>query len=964
MNEYIMKKLNIALLGLFMFTVSLVSNGQATLVEEVKSEPGKAIVSYKKYKLPNGLTLMVHEDHSDPIVHVEVTYHVGSARETPGKSGFAHFFEHMMFQGSENVADEEHFKIVNGSGGTMNGTTNRDRTNYFETLPSNQLETALWLEADRMGFLLDAVTVKKFENQRSTVKNEKDQRTSVPYGMVGEVKDELLYPAGHQYSWPVIGYLDDLDSATTDDLKNFFMRWYGPNNAIVVVAGDVQTDDVVKLVAKYFGPIKKGPAVFPQRPKRILLPDTKFRKLVDDVQLPLTYMVYPTVHRLHPDEPALDMLSSLLASGRNSIFYKRFVESENALFAGVNHPTSELSGEFSIQVVAYPGTTDKETRDMIYACINDFEKEGFTDEDLLRVKESMIASLLGAMESIQGKSSMLTSSEMLAPGKKISLQTEIDKYRAVTKEQIWAAYKKYIKNKNAAIVNVVRDPALDSDPDTKKDYNKSLNPYANVDRSKTDAVYKGLSYTRPTDNFDRSKRPVVPSPKPVIIPEYYKSTMDNGVELIGTQNAESPMVTLYLTIKGGHLLEAINDFPDGTAGLTASMMNESTKNFTSAEISDKLQLMGSRISFSSGRSSTTIFVRCYKNKFDETLKLLEEKLFSPMFDEKDFKRVKKQIKESLNSQKTNPGAIAQKAFGKLMYGDESALGTPASGSYKTVSKISLDNVVKYHSEFYRPNLTKVVFVGDVSEEDLMNKLSFLKSWEKKEVTFPSVTDFPQWQTSQIFLVNRYYAKQSHIRIGYRSLPWDATGEYFKTTIMNYALGGAFNSRINLNLREDKGWTYGARSGFSAGVEGYPGLYMFGASVKTAPTDSAISEVIREINNYRENGITEDELEFTKGSMVSSDALRYETQGQKAGFLYQILDRNLDRDYRAKQKEIVQNMTVEEINALAKKYLKPEQLIILVVGSAYDVKEDLEAFGLGKIQTLDNEGDGKKKIYKP
>ena len=933
---------------------------QTKLVEEVKAVPGKAVIAYKKYVLPNGLKLIIHEDHSDPICHVEITYHVGSARETPGRSGFAHFFEHMMFQGSEHVADEEHFKTVNGAGGQMNGTTNRDRTNYFETLPSNQLETALWLEADRMGFLLNAVTKEKFENQRKTVKNEKDQRYSAPYGMVSEVKDQILYPQGHSYSWPIIGYVDDLDAATMDDLKNFFMKWYGPNNAVLVVTGDVNTEEVLKMTEKYFGSINKGPAVYKQTPRRVILPEDKFAKEVDDIYYPLTYMVMPTVPSLHPDESRLDLLASLMADGKNSIFYKKMVETDLALQASVNHPTYELSGEFSFQVVTLPSTSLKETRDLINECILEFEKVGFTDEDLQRVKNSMVSNMVGRMESIGGKAGMLTNYEILASGKKMNLQKQLDEINAITKDQIWAVYKKYIKNKNAAIVNVVRDESI-NDPNAERKAYVSVNPYAGADVSKAKALYAGLTYTRPVDNFDRSVKPTPSAPKPVIVPEYYNTQMDNGIKIIGTNTKESPKVSIQINIKGGHLLEDGKKYQFGTSILTADMLNEGTQKLTSAEISDKLALLGSNIYFGSGRTSSYVYIRCYTEKLDETLELLEQKLFMPNFDEKDFKRVKKSLLQSINNQTVSAGAMASKSFSKLMFGDDSPLGT-STATYSSVDKIKLEDVVNFHREMYSPDLTSIVVVGDINQEGILEKFAFLKSWEKKSVTFPTVEDLPKWETTQVFLVNKMYAKQSQIRIGNRSLPYDAYGDHFKTTVMNYALGGAFNSRINLNLREDKGWTYGARTYYTANFENYPGYFAFSSSVKTQATDSAVREVMSEIEKYRKYGITQDELDFTKSSMVSSDALMYETPGQKAGFLEEILTRDLDRDFRKKQNEIVSNMTLEDINGIAKKYLTPEQMTILVVGSAYDVKDKLEDLGYGKVQVLDNQGDGKKKVY--
>jgi len=398
--------------------------GQAEqyLVEEVKANPSSLDISYKKYVLPNGLKVLIHEDHSDPIVHVEVTYHVGSARESMGKSGFAHLFEHMMFQGSGHVADEEHFKIVEGAGGNMNGTTNRDRTNYYETLPSNNLEMALYLESDRMAYILDSLTKEKFEVQRATVKNEKDQRYGVPYGMLAERADFNLYPYGHPYSWPVIGYTDDLDRVQVEDVRKFFMRWYAPNNAVLVIAGDVNATATINMVMKYFGAIPKGPEVQDQKIPAVLLPEEKITNLTDWVYFPLVQITFPTVPSFHKDEAALDVLAELMAGGKSSLFYKTFIEDrDDYLQASVYNSTSELAGEFTLSLVSFPGYAIeeqlKQSRTMAKETINKFGEQGFTDADLARVKKSITVGYYSIDESVAYKSSILSSYETFTNGK-------------------------------------------------------------------------------------------------------------------------------------------------------------------------------------------------------------------------------------------------------------------------------------------------------------------------------------------------------------------------------------------------------------------------------------------------------------------------------------------------------------------------------------------------------------------
>ncbi|MCC6818662.1 MAG: insulinase family protein [Bacteroidia bacterium] len=575
-----MKKLFFLSAALSLILAPRSASAQAALTPIVKvdANPGKLVIPYVKYRLENGLTVIINEDHSDPIVHVEVTYHVGSNRETMRRTGFAHFFEHMMFQGSQNVADEEHFKIVQGSGGDMNGTTNRDRTNYFETVPSNMLATALWLEADRMGFLLPAFTKKKFETQRATVKNEKDQRYGEGYGMLREVQDQIIYPYGHPYSWQTIGYVDDLNAADSNDLRNFFLKWYGPNNAILVISGDVNPEEAMKMVQTYFGPIKRGvePPALPKKP--IVIEESKITTVYSKVYAPLASITFPTVPTFHKDEAALDVLANLLSDGKNSVLYKNFIDAENSYQAMCSNATYEMSGEFNFILVTYPesqgGLKEVEMRNTLQRALDSFEINGFSDADLKRVVQSLSSGYFGVLETVGNKASVLTQYEMLTGGS-MTLDKDFERYQKVTKEDVMRVFRTYIKGKNYACVHIIPDPILATNPNAKIKKYESINPYENETPDKS--AYMNLAYNPTVDEpgFDRSKKPTVPAAKPVPVPNFYKTKFDNGLKIIGASSKETPMVYISINIRGGHLFET-GKIKNGTASMLAAMMNEGT----------------------------------------------------------------------------------------------------------------------------------------------------------------------------------------------------------------------------------------------------------------------------------------------------------------------------------------------------------------------------------------------------
>jgi zinc protease len=944
-------KLKLLLLVTLIIGVCCSVASQAKLVEKVGKNGSEIVIPYEKYTLPNGLTLIVHEDHSDPIVHVDVTYHVGSAREEIGKSGFAHFFEHMMFQGSDHVADEQHFKIVTEAGGTLNGSTNRDRTNYFETVPSNQLEKMLWLEADRMGFLLDAVTQTKFEVQRATVKNERGQNyDNRPYGLVFETASRNLYPYGHPYSWLTIGYIEELNRVNVNDLKNFFLRWYGPNNATVTVGGDVKPAEVVSLVEKYFGPIPKGPEVQKVNVPPVMLDKTRYVSFTDNyARVPMLAIVYPTVPVYHPDMGALQCLAQVLGQGKNSILYQDLVKTQKALQATASSQLSELAGEFNFTILPLPGNTIADMEKNFRNALQDFEKRGVTDDDIAKFKGSVEAQQINGLQSVQGKVSQLAAFQTFS-GNPNKIADLLKMYSSVTKEDVMKAYEKYIKGKNSVVVSVLtkgQDSAMVAAPDN---YTVDQSNYKAPDYG-----YAGLKYTKPTDNFERKKIPGN-GPNPVVkVPVFWRKDLQNGIKMIGTENTEIPTVTLSITIPGGHLLEAKDTSKIGIASFFTDMMGEDTKNYTAEQFAVELQKLGSTINIFSSTDGITFNVQSLKKNLDKTLALLQERMFNPKFTEDAFKRNQKQSLESFKQMKSQPASIANEVAAKITYGPNHILGMSQDGTEYTVKNFTLQDVENYFSNNMTSRGTKVIIVGDIKQNEIVPRLGFLNKLPNKRIDIPAVAPAPIPTTNQIYLVDVPKAAQTEFRVGYATnMKYDATGEFYKAGLMNYILGGAFNSRLNLKLREEKGWTYGARSGFSG--DKYSGDFEFSSGIKSDATDSALSEVVNQMKTYAQSGMSDEEFRFMKSAIGQRDARNYETGFQKAQFIGRILDYNLPADYIDQQNKILKKITREELNSLAKKWVDANKLNMVMVGDKAKILPGLQKLGYPIIEL---DVDGKK-----
>ena len=920
-------------------TVASVPAG-ITLVDEYDGSGDAIAIPYKKYKLDNGLTLILHVDRSDPLVHVDVTYHVGSNREEIGRSGFAHFFEHMMFQGSKNIGDEEHFKIVSDSGGTLNGSTNTDRTNYYQTVPANQLETVLWLESDRMGLLLPAVTQESFEVQRETVKNERGQRVdNQPYGRAGETMDQHLYPEGHPYSWPVIGWTEDLNRADVDDLKRFFLRWYGPNNAVVTIGGDLDETRTLELVARYFGPIPRGSEVenLPKQPAR--LDADRYVTLEDNIHLPALAITLPTVSAQHADEPALDAAAMILGQGQASLLYQRLVQTGRAVNATVSHPCRELACAMVFIVIQNPqsGETLAEMEQAVRETLAEFAERGVSEQDLEKFKAQYESNRIFGLQSVSGKVSTLA-------GTPRGINTEIDKYLNVTVDDVKRVFEKYIANGKGVLLSVV--------PHGKTEL--AARPQDHQVAERTMPVRGGegeLPVRLVADTFDRSVRPI-PGLNPTVgLPEVSDDKLANGVRVLGVDNSETPTTTLRVVFDLGLRDESI-----GKAGITslmASMMAEATSERSAADFAEALERIGATVSVSSATYQTTVTLNTLTKHLDTALALMQERLLKPAFSEEDFERVKQQTLEGLLQQRKSPGPLAALAADVVLYGKDNPIAYPSGGLPGTVETISRDELIAYYQQNIPARLSGILVSSDMDQSALIQKLDWLGALEVSASERASIGGPKAMSGRTIYLIDKPGAAQSSLRLVHPGISYDAFGDFFKAYLGNFVLGGAFNSRINLNLREDKGYSYGARSSFNGGPE--VGSFRVSTDVNKEATAASILEILSELEKYDATGMTAEDFEFMQNSIGQSEARKFETPRAKLGLLANVLLYDLPTDYRKHQRQLLRSAEPSDLNSVIQRLLDPDNLSIIVVGDKETIADELEALGMPVVE-MDANGE--------
>ena len=897
---------------------------------------------FEKYTLPNGLTVVLNVDKSDPIAALAIYYHVGSSREVPGKTGFAHLFEHMMFQKSENVGEDQFFKNIQGAGGTLNGSTSQDRTNYYEIIPKNALEMAMWMESDRMGYLTNTVTRKALVNQQNVVQNEKRESVdNAAYGFNQGLIAKNLYPKGHPYSWTVIGEMEDLTGASVEDVKAFHKKFYSPNNATLVISGDIDPVAIKTLVEKYFGEIPSGEKIEKRGPAPAKLASTvKLYHEDNFAKAPQLTMVFPSVEQFSKDSYALDDLGELLATSKKSPLYVILVK-EKKLTSRVmaRNRSQELAGTFNISVTANPGVNLTEVEKAIFEGFDKFEKDGFTEEDLTRIKAGNETSFYRAFSSVQSKAFTLAEYTMYTgdPG---FYGKDLTNSQAVTMADIKAAFNKYIKGRNFVETSFV--PKGQANLIAEGSVNAGI---VEEDVTKAaevkDVQIADEPVVKTPAKLDRSLMPPVGPDPEVTIPAPWSGSLTNGLKIWGITHNELPLIQYSIVIDGGHMLD--NVAKAGVASLVASMMNEGTKNKTPEQLEDAIGLLGASIRVSSGNEDLSVEVSSLARNFDKTLALVQEILLEPRWDTEQFALAKSRIINTLKRNAASPDYLASSTLGKLMYGDN-ILAVEATGTEESVKAITMDDLKEYYSKYISPSIAKFLIVGDVDKLETEAALAgLIQKWQPKDVIIPEIAVPGPPEKSQIYFVDLPGAKQSVISIGTPSIP-RTNPEFYAATVANYKLGGSFNGIFNLILREEKGFTYGARSTFS-GAKNY-GAFVASSRVRTNSTFESVTIFKTEMEKYRKT-IPQEYVDFTKSSLLKANALRFETLGSLLGMLNTMTSYNLPADYIKQEESFVRGLTVEKVLELSNKYINPAKMYYVVVGDAKTQLKELEKVGLGK-----------------
>lgn len=879
-------------------------------------------IPYTKYVLDNGLTLIVHEDHKAPIVAVNVWYKVGSKNEQVGKTGFAHLFEHLMFNGSEHYNDD-YFKPLEQVGATdMNGTTNRDRTNYFQNVPTTAVDMALWMESDRMGHMLGAITQEKLDEQRGVVQNEKRQGENQPYGQVYNLMAEHTYPEGHPYSWPVIGSMENLNAASLEDVHQWFKTYYGPSNAVLVLAGDIDPETAKEKVEKYFGDIPAGPPVTHQEQWIAKREGEQRQVLQDRVPQARIYKVWNIPSWGSKAHTQLDLAADILASGKTSRLYKRLVyEDQIATDVSAFVYSGKLGSQFIVQATAQPGGNLTVVEETIDEELNRLLAQGPKAREVQRVQTQYISDFVRGIERVGGfggKSDILAKNEVYT-GQPDHYKTVIEDVQQTSPEQIQNVMNAWLSDGVYAL---------------------KVHPFP--------------EYAAADSGVDRSELPEVDTPPEARFPDLQRSTLSNGTELIVAERHGAPLVNISLLVDAGYAAD--NMARPGTASLTLAMLDEGTTSRSSLEISETLDMLGAELSTGSNLDISTVGLSTLKSTLDEALGVYADVVLNPSFPEEEFQRLKKEQHADIQREKVTPMQMALRVFPQLLYGADHPYGTPftGSGTEKSLSAIAREDLSQFHETWFKPNNATLVVVGDITMEEIKPKLEQqFKTWASGNIPEKEISTVDQQDEQVVYLMNRPGSQQSVILAGHVAPP-KANPHEIAIETMNGILGGTFTSRINMNLREDKHWAYGARS-FIIGARGQR-PFMAYAPVQSDKTSESMQEIAKELRGIQDQQpITPEELSKAKKNQTLTLPGDWETIDEIESSIQEIVRYKLADNYYETYVSDVRSLTQTDVQNAARSLIKPDQLIWVVVGDLQEIEPEIRKLGFGEIRYINANG---------
>jgi zinc protease len=904
-------------------------------------KPNIPDLKIENYTLPNGLTVILHQDHKTPVVSVNVLYKVGSKDEQRGRTGFAHLFEHMMFQGSKNH-NSDYFIPLEKLGAQLNGSTSEDDTVYYETVPSNALELVLWLEADRMGFLIPSMTQQKLDNQRDVVKNERRQSVdNVPYGQTEELLLTTLYPPEHPYHHSVIGSMTDLSAAALGDVAAFFRTYYVPNNAILCIAGDFQPDQAKQWIEKYFASLARGPEV--KRPERSVptLSGPLSVRSADAVSLPRVQLIWPTVPSGHIDEPALDVLAAVLGElpKENRLFRALMYDRQLAAGVSASHPTQLLAGTFEIELYARPGEALDQIVKITDGLIEVLKSEGPTPLEVRKAQNERESALIMGLQSVTRKAAVLNKS-MEFHGDPLGYRTELQKVFKVTPEDVKRVARQYLGARRIELDVVPGAPA-------------SRPPESDVDRSKQ-APLEAPRLAEVTDRFDRSAAPRLGPTPHYAPPPFQRRALSNGLKLLIIERHELPIATFDLIVKSGETSTPRGK--EGLGSLAASLLDEGTKTRDSLQIAGEQAEIGASVVTAGELESTTVSLTTLTRHLERGLDLYADIILHPSFPEKELNRIRIQRLAAIKARSDDAEQTAEAIFPQLIYGLDHPYGRPVSGTVTSVKSISQHDVVAFYEQIMVPGNAALVIVGDVQPDAITTAIETrLRAWPAAPVpAAPSLKPPASPPHPSVYLIDKPGAAQSVLKLG-RIGASRTSPDFFNLRVMDAILGGQFVSRINMNLREDKGYSYGAESHFSF-LKG-PGPFEIGATVQTVVTKESLVEIMKELTDI--NGprpVTDAELSFAKEGIILGFPGRFETTFGVAGQIGLLVVDDLPDDEFAHYQERVAAVTRADVDRVARDYVTPATMSILVVGDRARTEGLLKSLPfVPAVQQLDTDG---------